>query len=37
MKKILGFASAIALSITPTPSFSGDVDLKISGNGTVSS
>ena len=26
MKKILGFASAIALSITPTPSFSGDVE-----------
>ena len=25
MKKILGFAGAIALSIIPTPSFSGEV------------
>ena len=26
MKKILGFAGAIALSIIPTPSFSGEVE-----------
>ena len=28
MKKILGFAGAIALSIIPTPSFSGEVEQK---------
>ena len=28
MKKILGFAGAIALSIIPTPSFSGELEKK---------